>query len=176
MMLPSLPLTAHSAQSYTSPARCPSNPPCLMDQLSPPSGQFLHSSPKSATPAHHMACLNTWTAQLKSEFQDIMCETIPTSAPIHGVKHMIETTGPLVRTPYRHLDPAHLAAAKKYFQEMCDAGVCCWSDLPWASPLHMVRKPDSSWQPCGDYRSLNLVTTPSSYTPPNIRLHHQACM
>ena len=37
-------------------------------------------------------------------------------------------------------------------------GIICCSDSPWASPLHMVPKPDSSWRPCGDYFCLNIVT------------------
>jgi Reverse transcriptase (RNA-dependent DNA polymerase) len=32
----------------------------------------------------------------------------------------------------------------------------------------MVRKPDGSWRPCGDFRWLNLQTKPDRYTCPNI--------
>jgi hypothetical protein len=33
----------------------------------------------------------------------------------------------------------------------------------------MVPKKDGSWQPCGDYSCLNLVTTPDKYPLPNIQ-------
>jgi hypothetical protein len=39
---------------------------------------------------------------------------------------------------------------------------------PWASPLHMVKKVDGSWQPCGDFRLLNGVTIPDAYPLPNM--------
>ena len=47
-------------------------------------------------------------------------------------------------------------------------GIVRRSDSSWASPLHMVRKADGSWRPCGDFRRLNLQTKPDLYTCPNI--------
>jgi hypothetical protein len=54
-----------------------------------------------------------------------------------------------------------LAAVKKEFLQMERDGIIRHSNSPWSSPLHMVRKHDGSWRPCGDYGRLNLV--PDSY-------------
>jgi hypothetical protein len=39
---------------------------------------------------------------------------------------------------------------------------------PWASPFHLIRKPDGFWQPCGEYRQLRDVTVPDTYPFPNM--------
>jgi hypothetical protein len=87
---------------------------------------------------------------------------------MHGVKHHIETKGRLVTAKFRRLDQMKLKAAKEEFSKMLAAGVICRSSSCWASPLHMVRKKDVSWRPCGDFRKLNLVTTEDRYPLPNM--------
>ena len=47
-------------------------------------------------------------------------------------------------------------------------GIVRRSDSPWSSPLHMVRKADGTWRPCGDFRRLNMVTVADSYPLPNM--------
>ena len=88
--------------------------------------------------------------------------------PAHGVTHNIQTTGPPVFAKARRLDAAKLAAAKAEFAAMERAGIIRRADGPWASPLHLVPKPDGSWRPTGDYRQLNNSTIPDRYPLPNI--------
>jgi hypothetical protein len=84
------------------------------------------------------------------------------------VTHHLRTNGPPIASPFRRLDAEKLAAAKAEFAELERDGIVRRSDSPWASPLHMVRKADGSWRPCGDYRRLNGVTVPDTYPLPNM--------
>ncbi len=63
----------------------------------------------------------------------------------------------------RRLDPDKLRQAEAEFRELEAAGIIRHSDSPWSSPLHMVRKKDGSWRPCGDYHRLNLAMTRDRY-------------
>jgi hypothetical protein len=51
---------------------------------------------------------------------------------------------------------------------MLEAGIVHRSKSPWSSPLHMVKKRDGTWRPCGDFHRLNNVTTADSYSLPNM--------
>ena len=89
-------------------------------------------------------------------------------ASAHSAVHTITTTSPPLRSKFRRLSPDKLEIAKHVFAELEQAGICQKAASPWASPLHMVKKADGSFRPCGDYRRLNTVTVPDHYPLPNI--------
>jgi hypothetical protein len=104
---------------------------------------------------------------LLQRFEDVVNPSKVLPQVSHGVEHHhLETRGPPISP--RWLDTEKLAAAKAEFAALERDGIIRRSSSPWASPLHMVKKPDGSWRCCGDYRRLNNVTVPDTYPLPNM--------
>jgi hypothetical protein len=105
-----------------------------------------------------------------------MDDLLPT--PTHGVEHTFTWAAnnlPVFAKSHR-LDPGKREIAKAEFKRLEFSSIVCRSKSPRASPLHMVPKKDRSWRHCGDYRRLNLVTTPDKYPCQTYRTFQMVCM
>ena len=71
------------------------------------------------------------------------------SEPKHLVRYHTHTEGPPVYCRPRRLSPEMLNVVKAEFDKLLKQGIVSRSNSNWASPLHLVKKADGSYRPCG---------------------------
>ncbi len=151
-------LVANQIVDAVSLQRFAAGPPAATD--APPASRGFFAAIEATPPAFR---------GIFSEFQSVASAAGSLPPVKHKTVHHIQTAGPSATGRFRRLDPAKLAAAKAELSKLEKDGIIRRSSSNWSAPLHMVMKPDGKWRPCGDYRRLNLATTPDSYPLPNIQ-------
>ena len=112
--------------------------------------QPLSASPPPAGDSSLRAALISVPGEFRSllsEFPDVIKSSLGSREAKHSTCHHVITTGPAVFAKARRLDPGKLQAAKAEFAAMEIGGIIRCSNSAWATPLHMVPKPDGSWRP-----------------------------
>jgi len=139
---------------------------CVRDKTS--GAIFAGDSSSSSTHSAVSAAVPAGVETLLSKFPRLANPSSVLPPAVHKTQHFLVTDGPPVCSRFRRLNPEKLADAKKIFAEWEANGVVRRSSSNWSSPLHMVRKKDGSWRPCGDFRRLNLITKQDKYPVPSM--------
>ena len=85
------------------------------------------------------------------------------------VQHNIKITDPKpFKERYRRIPPHQFEEVRKHLKEMEDIGAIRRLNSPWASPVVLVKKKDSSLRFCIDLRKLNAQTIKDAYSLPQI--------
>ncbi|GFV60297.1 hypothetical protein TNCV_3469331 [Trichonephila clavipes] len=106
---------------------------------------------------------------LLRKFSGLFTKTNKSTAAKTNMKHKIYTGdhAPINQRAYR-VSPTERRVIHEEVQKMLDEGIVQPSESPWSSPVVLIRKKDSSWRFCVDYRKLNRVTKKDVYPLPRI--------
>ena len=155
------PLRLHSGQNVGTlevVAVADSQPP-------PAASKSLCQSP---IPEHLSPIQQQQLKDLFKEFSNIISQGEDDLGCTPLLQHTIETKGPPLRQPYRRQNPVVRRKEMEQVQQMLTSGVICPSNSPWASPVVMVKKKDSSHHFCVDFRQLNVATIKDAHPLPRI--------
>ena len=127
--------------------------------------EVLVNSVDETVPADAVAALKKMLIEHKEAFSTSEYDIGLTNA----ITHRIDTgDAKPVRQPLRRHPPAHVEAISEHIDTMLKQGVIEPAASPWASTIVLVRKKDSTYRCCIDYRQLNAVTTRDAYPLPRI--------
>ena len=108
--------------------------------------------------------------KIREEFQHIMKEELPAKLPPdRGLNHYIDMQGRMPKTAPRgfRLSEAENEFMEKHIRELLDKGLIQPCLGPYASPILVVKKPNSTDLRCViDYRKVNEVTVADEYPQP----------
>ena len=113
-------------------------------------------------------CLNVLSDKyhkIVNKFPNLTNNTLETK-PKHDIRFYIPTHGPPVSIKPRRMNPAVTAEMKKKFEDLEQRGIVRRTTSPYSSPLHVVKKADSTLRPVGDYRLLNNIMEKDNYPIP----------
>ena len=107
--------------------------------------------------------------KLLHEFEDVFAEPkgLPPVRYCDNKIPLIDGAQPVNLRPYRY-NPELKNEIEKQVSEMLESGVIQPSQSAWSSPALLVKKKDSTWRLCVDYRQLNTLTIKSKYPVPII--------
>ena len=107
--------------------------------------------------------------QLLVRYEDVFSKSEYDLGRTDAIKHCIDTgSAKPVRQQLRRFPPAHVETISKHVDDMLSQGIIEPTSSPWASNVVLVRKKDSSYRCCIDYRQLNSVTRRDAYPLPRI--------
>ncbi|WVZ82061.1 LOW QUALITY PROTEIN: hypothetical protein U9M48_029368 [Paspalum notatum var. saurae] len=88
------------------------------------------------------------------------------SASLPGSQHPPSPgSAPVAVRPYRY-PVAHKTEPERRCKRMLERGLIGPGSSAFSSPVLLVKKPDSSWRFCVDYRALNAITVKDAYPIP----------
>ncbi|GKA53813.1 putative reverse transcriptase domain-containing protein [Tanacetum coccineum] len=108
--------------------------------------------------------------EVVGDFPEVFLNDLFGLPPVQEIEFQIELilgAIPVVKSPYR-LAPSELEELSGQLKELQDKGFIRPSSSPWGAPVLFVKKKDSSFRMCIDYRELNKLTVKNHYPLPRI--------